>query len=106
MNDGASFQLQMIAYWPDSPGVNQPFQPRRNVSSCDSGGALMYCDESPQEAVQRRIKLLQSVHENEDGWRNVVMGRDTDNYCTKAEIFEVQQRVTFCVMLTSWHSPT
>jgi hypothetical protein len=55
----------------------------------------MFRDESPQEAVQRRIKLLQSVHENEDGWQNVIMGRNADNYCTKAEIFEIRHRATF-----------
>ena len=95
INDGASLQAQPFAYWPNSPDANQLFQPRKNVSSRDSGGSLMFCDESLQEAVQRRIKLLQSVFENEDGWRNVIMERDADNYCTKAEILEIRQRATF-----------
>jgi hypothetical protein len=28
-------------------------------------------------------------------WRNVVIRRDSDNFCTKAEIFEIRQRGTF-----------
>jgi hypothetical protein len=87
MNDGASHQVQTIAYWPDSPEANQLFRPRRNVSSYDIGGSLIFCNESPQDAVQRRIILLKSVHKNEDGWQNVIIGRDAENYCTKSEIF-------------------
>ena len=52
--------------------------------------------ETPQEAVERRIRLLQSEHKREqDSWRNVVVGRDADNYCTKAEIAEIRPRSTF-----------
>ena len=53
------------------------------------------CNETAKEAVQRRIKLLQSVHATEDGWRNVVLGRDNNSYCTKLEVFEIRQRSTF-----------
>ena len=60
VNDDASYQAQTtIAYWPDSPEAIQLFQPMRNVSRRDDNGSLMYCDESPQEAVERRIKILQ-----------------------------------------------
>ena len=72
------------------------------------------CNETAKEAVQRRIKLLRSVHATEDGWRNIVLGRDDNSYCTKLKVFEiVRQRSTFLccayqVALTSmnerpWH---
>ena len=69
INDGGAsyYQGQSLAYWPDSPEANQLFQPRKNVSSRDCDSSLMFSEESLQEAVQRRIKLLQSVHEFEDG---------------------------------------
>jgi hypothetical protein len=38
---------------------------------------------------------LQSVHKGEDSWRNVIVGRDADNFCTKAKIVEIRQRATF-----------
>jgi hypothetical protein len=54
------------------------------------------CNESPHEAVERRIRVLQSVHKGEDYWRNVILGRDADNFCTKADgIFKIRQRATF-----------
>jgi hypothetical protein len=56
---------------------------------------MMFCDETAKEALQRRVRLLQSVHASEDGWRNVVLGRDENSYCTKLEVFEIRQRSTF-----------
>jgi hypothetical protein len=53
---------------------------------------------SPQEAVERRITRLQAVYASEDSWRCVVKGGDPDNYCTKAEIFEIWQRSMFLCM--------
>ena len=67
------------SYWPDSPEACYLFKPM-------AGGSTA---ETPQEAVERRIRLLQSVHEREDSWRNVVVGRDANNFCTKAEIVEI-----------------
>ena len=55
----------------------------------------MIAHETAQEAVKQRIKLLQSVHESDEGWRNIIMGRDVDNFCSKHEIFEIRQRATF-----------
>jgi hypothetical protein len=73
-------------YWPDTPeACCYVFK-----SMAGEGTA-----ETPQEAVERQIRLVQSVHEREDSWRNVVVGRDDDNYCTKAEIVEIGQRSTF-----------
>ena len=51
--------------------------------------------EIPQEALERRIQLLRSVHNNEDKWQNVIVGRNADNFCTKAEIAGMRQRSTF-----------
>ena len=65
------------SYWPGSPEAYFLVKPRTR-----SG-------ETPQEAVERRIKLLKPVHECEDSWRNVVVGRDAHNFCTKVEIVEI-----------------
>ena len=91
------------SYWPESPEAHQLFLPRQNgcgtgvLSGSDDGIGEMIpvVVESPQEAVERRIKLLKSCHDSEDSWRNVVKGRDADNFCSKVEIFEIRQRATF-----------
>ena len=49
------------------------FRPKKQGASYDD-----FDSETLMEAVQRRILLLQSVHEKEDSWRNVVVGRDDD----------------------------
>ncbi|KAI2501687.1 hypothetical protein MHU86_12755 [Fragilaria crotonensis] len=86
-------------YWPDSPEARQVFKPitacnnrRRTALGGDSGTFSTLINETAKEALQRRIKVLQLVHEDEQGWRNVVMGRDSDNYCTKLDVFEIRQR--------------
>ncbi|KAI2510949.1 hypothetical protein MHU86_3421 [Fragilaria crotonensis] len=90
----------VCSYWPESPEAYQLFKPRRESVSIENTtvdtttGTTVYL-ESPQEAVERRIILLQSVHESSEGWRGVVMGGDTENYCTKTEIFEIRQRSIF-----------
>ena len=61
-------------YWPDSPEACYLFKPTMARGSTA---------ETPQEAVELRIRLLHSVHERGDSWRNVVVGRDANNYCTK-----------------------
>ena len=97
-------------YWPDSPEARQVFKPttgrsanrvRRRAASgvgvgvgVDDSSAVLD-DETAKEALERRIALLQLVNTSEDGWRNVVMGGDIDNYCTKVDIFEIRQRSTF-----------
>ncbi len=55
----------------------------------------MILDKSPQKTVVRRITALQAVHESADSWRGVVKGDDADNFCSKAETFEIRQRATF-----------
>ncbi|KAI2489045.1 hypothetical protein MHU86_25554 [Fragilaria crotonensis] len=55
----------------------------------------MTLDESPQETLERRIAALQAVHKGEDSWRGVVKGGDPDNFCSKIEIFEIQQGASF-----------
>ncbi|KAI2489704.1 hypothetical protein MHU86_24871 [Fragilaria crotonensis] len=95
----------LISYWPDSPEARQLFRPRRTtttrastaaaVTDNDADVATLCINETAQEAVRRRIRLLQSVHDSEDGWRNILIGRDEDNFCSKVEIFEIRQRATF-----------
>jgi hypothetical protein len=95
-------------YWPDSPEARQVFKPttgrranrvRRSSASGvgvgDCGSSAVLDDETAKKALERRIALLQSVNTREDGWRDVIMGRDIDNYCTKVDIFEIRQRSTF-----------
>ena len=104
------------SYWPDSPEARQVFKPttgrsgnrvRRSAASGVGVGesSAVLDDETAKEALERRITLLQLVNTLEDGWRNVVMGRDINNYCTKVDIFEIRQRSTFFVVPTRWLWP-
>jgi hypothetical protein len=45
-----------------------------------------------RDVLKVRVKLLQSVSSREDGWRNVVDGRDPDNLCSTSDIFAVRGR--------------
>jgi hypothetical protein len=49
-------------------------------------------DGDAKDTIQRRVKMLQSVNETENGWRNVVDGRDPKNFCSANDIFIVRQR--------------
>ena len=49
-------------------------------------------DGDAKDTIQRRVKMLQSVHETENGWRNVMDGRDPKDFCSKTDIFIVRQR--------------
>ncbi|KAI2513104.1 hypothetical protein MHU86_1396 [Fragilaria crotonensis] len=82
----------MSAYWPRSPEAYHLFRPR---GFNNRGSSTPIDAETPQEALKRRILLLQSVHSHEDNWRNVVVGRDADNFCTRTEIANIRQRATF-----------
>jgi hypothetical protein len=75
----------MSSYWPDSPEARQVFPPASSEGSRESAKA----------AVERRIKLLQTVHENEDSWQNIIVGRDKEIICSKSEIFEIRQQALF-----------
>lgn len=77
-----------ISYWPDSPEAYQLLMPRQILAA---GGDATNCTESPQEVVERRIEVLKSANQSEDSWRNIVDGRDPNNFCSKSEIFEVRQ---------------
>jgi hypothetical protein len=84
--------LETSAYcWPKSPEAYYLFRPRGYDNRCSTTIA----GETPQDALNRRILLLQSVHSHEDNWRNVVVGRDADNFCTRTEIANIRQRATF-----------
>ena len=56
---------------------------------------MALCNETAKAAILRRVELLQSVHARDDGWRNVIVGRDENDFCSKHEIFEIRQRSTF-----------
>jgi hypothetical protein len=99
VNAVAACNPTVCSYWPKSPEEYQLFKPRREFVSVENSNvddtASMLNVESPQEAVQHQINLLHSVHESSESWRGVVKGGDTENYCTKTEIFEVRQRSMF-----------
>ena len=83
--------LEISSYWPKSPEAYYLFRPR----GYDNKSSTTIAGETPQDALNRRILLLQSVHSHEDNWRNVVVGRDADNFCTRTEIANIRQRATF-----------
>ena len=86
-------EAKQLSYWPDSPEAYQLFKPRQGVLS--TGQETYDGSENPQEAVERRIEILKSANQSEDGWRNIIAGRDPKNFCSKTEIFEVRQRAIF-----------
>ena len=49
-------------------------------------------DANVKDTLQRRIERLLSVQETEEGWRNVVQGRDPKNLCSTKDIFIVRQQ--------------
>jgi hypothetical protein len=83
--------LEILSYWPKSPEAYYLFRPR----GYDNRSSTRNTGETPQDALNCRILLLQSVHSHEDNWRNVVVGRDADNFCTRTEIANIRQRATF-----------
>ena len=90
------------SYWPCGPEADKLFLPRKQATSMSAvivGPAMqsrrMTNIETPKEAVERRIRALRLVQKSEDSWRNLIIGRDVDNYCTKAEVFEICQRALF-----------
>ena len=78
-------------YWPESTEARQVFQPtssagkgassrrKRGSSSAAPVGDNAPYYETTKKALQRRLRLLQSADESEDGWRNVILGRDVNN---------------------------
>ena len=92
-----STSVRSTSYWPSSPEAYQVFKLVK-ISGFGNNNHPQNNDidsETPKEAVQRRILLLQSVNEREDNWRNVIAGRDSTNVCTKNEIYEIRQRAAF-----------
>jgi hypothetical protein len=51
--------------------------------------------ESAKEAVEQRIMLLQTVHEDAVSRQNIIVGRDEKDFCSKSEIFKIRQRAIF-----------
>ena len=78
VNPVTAYKPQQTNYW-QSPEAMQLFHP-------------VETDGDAKDTIQRRVKMLQSVHETEDGWRNVVDGRDPKDFCSKTDIFIVRQR--------------
>ncbi|KAI2491823.1 hypothetical protein MHU86_22729 [Fragilaria crotonensis] len=51
-----------------------------------------------RKGLMLRIKLLQSVSQDQNGWRNVIEGRDPDNICSGYDIFAIRGRsMTLCL---------
>jgi hypothetical protein len=78
VSPATTFKPQQTNYW-QSPEAASLFHP-------------LETDGDAKDTIQRRVKMLQSVHETEDGWRNVVDGRDPKDFCSKTDIFIVRQR--------------
>ena len=49
-------------------------------------------DSDAKETLIRHIEQLKTVNNTNDNWRNVIMGRDPDDFCTSIDIFEIRQR--------------
>ncbi len=62
--------------------------------------------ETTKEALQRRIRMLQSVYGSEEGWRNVIIGRDKKNISSKVEILRFARDPYFSAVRTNWRWQT
>ncbi|KAI2493758.1 hypothetical protein MHU86_20763 [Fragilaria crotonensis] len=95
VGDGSS--TTRTSYWPFSLEAFRLFRPssRSGGDTLLVGGDSQSITETPQEALERRILVLQSVNKREDSWHNVIIGRDIDNFCTKTEIFDIRQQASF-----------
>jgi hypothetical protein len=45
-----------------------------------------------RDMIKAWVELLQSVNCTENGWRNVIEGRDPENLCSPTDIFAVRGR--------------
>jgi hypothetical protein len=90
-------QPQERQYWPNIPEARQVFKPisadcnrrRRTAAGGNSVTTSTLIVETAKKVLGRRIQGLQLVHVDKQGWRNVVMGRDSNNYSTMLDIFEI-----------------
>jgi hypothetical protein len=55
-------------------------------------------EDDVRDTLRLRIKQLQSANPDNDGWRNVIEGRDPDNICSSFDIFAIRGRsLTLCL---------
>jgi hypothetical protein len=50
-----------------------------------------------RNSLMLRIKEQQSVSQDQNGWRNVIEGRDPDNICSGFDIFAIRGSLTLCL---------
>jgi hypothetical protein len=88
---------QVVTNCVASPEAYQMFKPMKHgTRHCEDGNDADFYSETPMEALQRGIVLLQSVCEKESNcWRNVVQGRGINNVCTMANTYNIRQKATF-----------
>ena len=86
---GAQAEKQVLPkmfYW-NSPEASKLF-----------GVKLERPEDDVRDALRIRIKLLQSVNQDQKGWRKVIEGGDPDNICSGHEIFSIRGRsMTLCL---------
>jgi hypothetical protein len=76
---------------------------RTAVSSDENGNTTTLRGESAKLAVERRIKLLQTVHEKEDSWRNIVMGKMKRTFARRPRFLRSGSVPYFSAVRTNWH---
>jgi hypothetical protein len=67
---------------------------RRRVSTASSAGdfdeLLISCNETAKERGSgAKDTVVKVCARTDDDWRNVIVGRDANNHCTKLKIFEI-----------------
>jgi hypothetical protein len=61
--------------------------------ACNLFGVKLHTPlDDARDLLKVRVELLQSVNRSENGWRNVIEGRDPDNLCSQSDIFAVRGR--------------
>ena len=85
-------------YWPSSPEVYYQFRPKGYDDRLSSASAVA---ETPQEALEHRIHILRSVHDNEHCWRNVVVDRET-TFVPRPKLRRCNRDQDFCNAPFNW----
>ncbi|KAI2499988.1 hypothetical protein MHU86_14511 [Fragilaria crotonensis] len=85
VDESVHFQADRFSYW-DSREAYNLFGGQNARAFGEVEG------HNTKDTLEHHIKILKSVSEDQNGWRNVVEGRDPDNLCTALDIFMLRGR--------------
>ena len=107
VGDGSS--TTRTSYWLFSPEAFHLFRPssRSGGDTLLVGGDSRSITETPQEALERRILVIQSVNKREDSWRNVIIEETSiTTSVQKLKYLRFDSERPFYVKHTNWRLHT